>query len=528
MSLIDFIKRILNRLRRGERLGDAPDSERLTFINDEEDLNRQALEEYRVWYRGDSNELLNYYTNTNLYGNVRNPIYNRNRKQYFWSIATSEAGIKRVHSGIPNAIVTTLVNAIGSPIITSNDPGIQDALDRILDDNDFVALLNQQQIPLTMVDGWGGYKVNLEDGNVRIQYYTAKDFEPIYRNGRFIGGIFRDFYRVDNRDYVLVEVRRSDGNDSYIEPRLYRYKKGTHGDIDAEPLHGDRVPQQLRWLNVDQDFVLPGYKEPLAVACKFLFDPLRPDYGRSIFEGKIDLFDDLDQILSQDSQTVRVSTPVEYIPVDLMQRSADGQPKMPQVYNRQFLLKESMPDGNGNIDGSIQTTQPRLDFASYAQDARAKLDFILTGLLSPATMGIDLAKRDNADAQREKEKITIMTRNNIIDRETRIIRSLMEKAILLYEYSLTGNVRTDVRPQVSVKFNEFANPSFEQELSVLAPAWSQGAISTERYIELLWGDRMSREEKADELEKLEKARQANLDEVLDGLLTDTGESENLA
>lgn len=532
VSIFDFIKRLVNKLRRGERLAEAPDSERLTFINDAENLQRQAVEEYRVWYRGDSNELLNYYTNQELYGNAREPIYNRNRRQYFWGIVSDEAGIKRVHSGIPNAIVTTLVNAIGTPTITSSDPDIARALNEIMDDNDFTALLNQQQMPLTMVDGWGGYKLNIDSGQVRIQYYTAKDFEPIYRAGQFIGGIFRDYYRVEDKDYALIETRRTDGKDSYIEPRLYRYRRGGGGDIEIEALHGKDIPEQLRWLNADGDLVLPGYPEPLAVPCKFLFDPLHPDYGRSIYEGKIDLFDDLDQILSQDSQTVRVSTPVEYIPVDLMQRNADGIPQMPKVYNRQFLMKESMPDGNGNIAGDIQTTQPRLDFSQYSADARSKLDFILTGLLSPATMGIDLAKRDNADAQREKEKVTIMTRNNIIDRETRIIRSLMEKAVLLYAYQRTGEIPTGVKPEVSVRFNEFANPSFEQELSVLAPAWSQGAISTEKYIDLLWGDRLTPEEKREEAEKLEANRQSlnggSVDEILNGLLTDTGEGESFA
>lgn len=531
MTLFDFIKKLVNRLRKGERLAESPDDERLTFINDSENLYRRAVEEYRVWYRGDSNELLNYYTNQAIYGNAREPIYNRNRKNYFWAIASTEANIKRVHSGIPNAIVTTLVNAIGTPDVSSEDPEVNEAIERILDDNDFTALLNQQQMPLTMVDGWGGYKVNIEGGRVRIQYYSAKDFEPIYRAGRFTGAIFRDFYKVDNKDYVLVEIRRTDGSDSYIEPRLYLYRKGSNGDIEPDGIHGEAIPKQLRWLNVDQDFVLPGYPEPLAVPCKFLFDPLHPDYGRSIYEGKIDLFDDLDQILSQDSQTVRVSTPVEYIPVDLMQRTPDGEPQMPKVYNRQFLMKESMPDGNGNIAGDIQTTQPRLDFSQYAQNARSKLDFILTGLLSPATMGIDLAKRDNADAQREKEKVTIMTRNNIIDRETRIIRSLVEKAVLLDTYVRTNAVPTDQRIDVSVRFNEFANPSFEQELSVLAPAWAQGAISTDKYIDLLWGDKMSDEEKAVEQEKLESQRQqmmgggADIDEVLNGLLGGQGEGE---
>ena len=85
---------------------------------------------------------------------------------------------------------------------------------------------------------------------------------------------------------------------------------------------------------------------------------------------------------------------------------------------RNNVKKDTAPNGDGITDGTIQTTQPQLNFDQYSNDAQNKLGFILTGLLSQATMGIDIAKKDNADAQREKEKVTIMTRNNIINRET--------------------------------------------------------------------------------------------------------------
>ena len=113
-------------------------------------------------------------------------------------------------------------------------------------------------------------------------------------------------------------------------------------------------------------------------------------------------------------------------------------------------------------------------------------------------MGIDIAKKDNADAQREKEKVTIMTRNNIINRETKIIKELLSLCLSLQEYLDTGSI-TLQEYDISVNFNEFANPSFESELRTLGPAWSDGQISTSRYVELLWGDKLSDEEKAIEI-----------------------------
>lgn len=498
MNIIEAIKRRVLKYLGIEKLNDNPNSERLTFISDEEDIVRQNLNEYKTWYVGSSDELLNYYTNEQSYGNAREPIYNRNRKNYFWGISSEEGNIKRVHSGIPNAIVSTLVNAIGDAKITSSDPLVEARLDKIKKSNDMTHLLNQQQMPLTLVEGWGAFKVSfnqsLSDSPI-IQYYEGQNVEYVYSFGILIGIIYKDFYKYNNRDYVLLETRRINNGNSCIEYELFRLEKSN--DVVSVPL--DTIPELAGLQNV----TIPGLKRVLGVPTKFFYDPLNPNYGKSIYCGKIDLFDDLDQDLSQCSQTVRVSTPVEYYPVDLLERQSNGMPKMPKVYNRQYVQKEGMPNGDGTTDGQIQTTQPDLHFDSYSENAKSILDFILTGILSPATMGIDIAKKDNADAQREKEKVTIMTRNNIIDREQRILKDLMELCLIIQEYLETGSISL-VDYDVSVTFNEFANPSFENELTILGPAWSNGQISTEKYVDILWGDKLSKEDKAKEIAYLEQ------------------------
>jgi hypothetical protein len=101
---------------------------RLWFINDDEKIRKQKLREYLIWYSGDSDELLNYYTQGNFREFNTEPIFNRNKKEYFWGISSQETSIKRTHSGIPRAIVETLVNAIGTPIFTSDDPMMRSGL----------------------------------------------------------------------------------------------------------------------------------------------------------------------------------------------------------------------------------------------------------------------------------------------------------------------------------------------------------------------------------------------------------------
>ena len=206
----------------------------------------------------------------------------------------------------------------------------------------------------------------------------------------------------------------------------------------------------------------------------------------------------LDEIWSQASQTNRVSTPVEYYNPEVLERGNGGFCGVPNLYNRQFVQKAGVPDGDGNINNDIQTTQPDLNFEKYGALAFDVLGYILTGILSPATLGIDVAKRDNAEAQREKEKVSIMTRNTIIATETKMLREIVTLSLMLKEYIDTGNI-TLKDYNIEIKYSEFANPSFENELQILGNAWSQGQLPTKDYVEMLWADKIS---DADKLERI--------------------------
>jgi hypothetical protein len=130
------------------------------------------------------------------------------------------------------------------------------------------------------------------------------------------------------------------------------------------------------------------------------------------------------------------------------------------------------------------------------------------------------AKKDNAEAQREKEKVTIMTRNNIIDSQVDILKNLLNLALCLQEYVTTGTISI-LEYEISVTFNEFANPSFENELNTLYPVWSGGGISTRKYVDLIWGDKLSDKEKDEEIAWLDNQR--DKDNLTLGDFEDEGE-----
>ena len=99
MTIFEHIRARVLKLLGLVKYDKAPDADRLTFINDSEQVAKMKLREYNVWYDGDGDELLNFYTKNNVIDFNYEPFYMRNKKNYFWAISSTEAQIKRTHSG---------------------------------------------------------------------------------------------------------------------------------------------------------------------------------------------------------------------------------------------------------------------------------------------------------------------------------------------------------------------------------------------------------------------------------------------
>jgi hypothetical protein len=123
--------------------------------------------------------------------------------------------------------------------------------------------------------------------------------------------------------------------------------------------------------------------------------------------------------------------------------------------------------------------------------------------MSPATLGIDIAKKDNAEAQREKEKVTIFTRNWIIDSETDIVKSVCEQLLCAYEYMQSGKI-TKFDYNITVKYSEFADDSYENKLEKLGTAFDSELLSEKMFMDRLYGDSLSAEEYERELNWLKE------------------------
>lgn len=119
--------------------------------------------------------------------------------------------------------------------------------------------------------------------------------------------------------------------------------------------------------------------------------------------------------------------------------------------------------------------------------------------MSPSTLGIDVKKLDNADAQREKEKATLYTRNNIVEQLQEVLPELVNtvfRAVDTYNKTVIKDIDVDVT------FGEYANPSFESQVETVSKAKQGGIMSIEASVDELYGDTKDDEWKQEEIARI--------------------------
>lgn len=489
--------------------------EKLTFISDTEQLNREKIREYNVWYKGDSDELLNFYTHHNAINYNYEPFYSRNKRNYFWSISSTEGDIKRTHSGQAKNIIDTLTSILGVPDVRAGHGDLEETnvvnanLEAILAENDFWnSLYKQTQVPMTMTEGWGCYKVawdrDISDNPIPV-YYRAEDVEFIYKLNRIIGVLFKDYYTDGKKNYLIIESRYIMHGNLYIETELFEMLGGNDEQAVLKKIELKEFPPMSM---IEPNLVINDFNKLLAVPCIFYKDTEGFVPGKSILAGKIDLLDDLDQCLSQAANTVRKSTPVEYFDINYLSRDRHGMPIQPKAYDRKYVMYKGSMNADGVNSGSspVVATQPQMNFEQYDKEATAILLQIMNGLISPATLGLDVAKKDNAEAQREKEKITVFTRNNLSTSEQKILKDLFNQLLCAKELMDTDEI-TVYDYNISVTFPEFADDSFENKITVLGDQLDKGNLSYEMYLSKLYNGRLSDSDYKRELNYLKEAHQ---------------------
>lgn len=402
----------------------------------------------RIWFRGDADEL------SQLYKLMPGEA---NQSRFWAAVPTPGREIRKIHTGLPAMIVEVLTSII---VADMNDLEIEDGKlsiwNEIAKDNMYSNLM-AEVIQETLCIGDGAFKISFVPDISKypiIEFISGENIEIIYKCGRIIEIRFKKQYIHNNVKYTLVE---SYGY-GYIRSNLFRDKT----EIELSKL--DETKNLKQEILFDKSFMM-------AVPFKIFNSTQWKGRGKSIFDGKTDNFDAFDETWSQWMDALRKGRSKEYIPDDMLPRDPrTGLVLKPNAFDNSYIAQESsMSEG---ATKKVELIQPQIPHESYLQTYITALDLCLQGLISPSTLGIDVKKLDNAEAQREKA--TLYTRNKIVEAMQNSIPVLVNAVFKAYA---TWNKQPLEDIKVDVPFGEYANPSFESQVETVSKGKQGGIMS---------------------------------------------------
>lgn len=430
----------------------------------------------RIWYTGDPEEL--------------SQVCAQLGGTSFWSMSARSRKVQRIHTGLPGMIVDTLSQLITADMLgaeVGNEPVWQQLLDAILDENNFHDII-EYAVGQLLIVGDGAFKLTYDpevSGLPVITFVPGDRVRYKTDSGRITEVVFFTEYTRRERKYLLREHYG------------YGYVRYVLTDASGVPVALDTLEETAGLLDIDFDKSIC-----LAVPVRFRRSRKYEGRGQSIFDRKRGNFDALDEAWSQWMHAVRKSHVKTYVPAAMAAYDPQtGEPLRPDDFTDNFVTVPC--DMGENAKNQITTVQPHIEHEGYLAAYMTALDLCLQGVISPSTLGIDVKKMDNAEAQREKEKVTLYTRNQIIGVLQKTLPALFEAALYLYAAAYGTDMPENL--QISVPFGEYANPSFESQVETLGRAKTSRIISNEALVEELYGDTKSDEWKAAEIVRLNAA-----------------------
>lgn len=453
----------------------------------------------QLWYRGDPSELEQFF---------KQAAHDDVAKARFWA-SVPYTRVRKIHSGVVQIVIDRLKDIVVADLdsIDFNEEGekkpITELWEDIAKDNDFEELLGRAiQGALSSSDG--AFKISVDEVSEYpiIEFFEADAVDFVTKRGRIQEILFYTTYSKGDKDYRLQETY-SKGKVTY---KLF--------DDDGKEVALTTLDETAALVDATfaGDFIM-------AVPLKIFSSSKWKGRGKALFDSKSDDIDALDEVISQWLDAVRSGRVKRYIPEDLIPRDPEtGAMLEANPFDNQFIkIGSSMAEGE---KGKIDVSQPQISYEAYQASYAGWLDLVLQGIISPATLGIDLKKTDNAESQREKEKVTLYTRGQIVNALNKVIPELVSVVMMVYD---NMKEKTPAEYETSVKFGEYASPGFDTTVEVVGKAKTFGIMSTEKCVDELYGDTMTPEEKATEVALIKAENSISMEEPL--IKTDLDDDE---
>lgn len=432
-----------------------------------------------IWFRGKSNEL------EQLYKQIED-----NKTSFWASVPSVGMGINKKHSGLPKLMLNTIANIIIDNFngVESEDTVALEEWKKIEKENKFYSKMLKKIIRETMAIGDGAVRFSFDESISKfpiIEWFTGDKVDFVYKRGRLIELVFKTYYEKNNKSYLLKEHRGY----GYVTYELL-------DDNKKVPLDTIDELKELEDLEFDKSVMW---------AIPIMFDESTTFEGRgeSKFEGKYDVFDALDEILSQWIEAIRLGKAIRYIPDKLCPKDPfTGETLAANPFDNQYIQTES--DMAENSKNQIQVEQADIPSDKYVESYITYLGIALQGIISPSTLGVDVKKIQDANAsyERQMEKTTLTTRQGIIDVLMEFIPQVINTAISMKKQL---NEQYDGKNvEFEVKFGEYDSPSFDSQIDTVTKAKNGGIMSIETSVDELYGDSKDDKWKKEEVARLKE------------------------
>ena len=423
----------------------------------------------QLWYQGDANELFQFFHQTETSTGT------------FWATSPATSKIRKIHSGLPAVMADTLAYIVKSDI---DDIEAPTEWEDISEDINFTELVGQAVCD-TLVSGDGAFKISVDTELSEypiVEFISGDRVDIEQKRGVLESVTFRTMYNVKSMRYELHE-RYTKGK---IETVLLD-SSGSTRPLSTIPELAD-IPPLVEYSG---DFIM-------AVPLRFYADKKYRGRGKSIFGGgKSQCFDALDEVISQWLDAVRAGRVIKYIPQELIPRD----PKTGAFQNVSSFGAEVIKL-NGTLNEAqknrVETVQPDIKYEAYVSTYTQAMLMCLQGILSPATLGIDVGKMSSGEAQREKKDVTGDTRNTITAALEKALPKLINAVLMTYDNMLGA---APEEREISVTFGEYGAPDFDSRVETVGKAATYGVMSVETQVDELWGS-----SKDDEFKKAEVQR----------------------
>jgi hypothetical protein len=429
----------------------------------------------QLWYQGDANELFQFFHQTET------------NTGSFWATSPATSKIRKIHSGLPAVIADTLAYIVKSDIDDIEAPPEWDEIAAKLNFTELVG----QAVCDTLVSGDGAFKISVDtelSPYPIVEFISGDRVDIEQKRGILEAVTFRTVYKAKSMRYELHE-RYSRGR---IETVLFDSSGSTRPLSTLPELAGIEPVTEF-----DGDFIM-------AVPLMFYADKKYRGRGKSIFSGgKSQCFDALDEAISQWFDALRAGRVVKYIPETLIPRNPeDGSLMNISSFGAEVInIRGGL--GANEVDDKINVCQPDIKYEAYVSSYMNALLMCLQGLVSPATLGIDVGKMSSADAQREKKDVTGNTRNTITTALEKVLPELINAVLMTYD-----NIRKAApqKREISVSFGEYGAPDFDSRVETVGKAATYGVMSTETQVDELWGSSKDEEWKSAEVQRIKSEK----------------------